>query len=265
MNPRRLAEFGLYPRWRARAAVADTSHPVDEREPEGFPVDAPVPVEAESPAARSESVPAAPTNSDIGGRSASISLMDWAALEADIVGCRACALHRGRRQAVPGVGDRDAAWLFVGEGPGAEEDAKGEPFVGQAGRLLDNMLKSVGLARGVDVYIANVVKCRPPQNRTPTTEESTTCGPYLHRQIALIRPALIVALGKTAASFLLETDASMAALRGRQHRYRGIPVIVTYHPAYLLRKPLDKARVWDDLCLARETHAGLQKPGGDPI
>jgi DNA polymerase len=159
---------------------------------------------------------------------------------------------------VPGVGDVHAQWLFVGEAPGAEEDAKGEPFVGQAGRLLDNMLAALGMKRGQNVYIANVLKCRPPGNRTPTPLEVEACRPYLDRQIALIGPSLIVALGKSAATTLLNVDASIASLRGRVHRYRGVPLIVTYHPAYLLRNLPDKAKAWEDLCLARATMHGMQ-------
>jgi DNA polymerase len=154
---------------------------------------------------------------------------------------------------VLGVGDRNADWLFVGEGPGAEEDARGEPFVGQAGKLLDNMLAAIGLRRGEDVYIANAVKCRPPENRTPTPEETAICHPYLERQIELVRPRLIVALGRPAAQTLLQEDVKIGAARGKLHDYRGIPLIVSYHPAYLLRTPQDKARAWEDLCFMRRT------------
>jgi DNA polymerase len=154
---------------------------------------------------------------------------------------------------VPGVGDVAAKWLFVGEAPGAEEDAQGEPFVGQAGRLLDSMLKALGLVRGADVYIANVLKCRPPNNRTPTADEVAACRPYLDRQIALIAPGVIVALGKSAANTLLESDATIGSLRGRVHAYCNVPLVVTYHPAYLLRTLQDKAKAWDDLLLARRT------------
>ncbi len=158
---------------------------------------------------------------------------------------------------MPGVGATDAQWLFVGEAPGADEDAKGEPFVGQAGRLLDSMLAALGLARGKGVYIANVLKCRPPNNRTPEPHEVEACLPYLDRQIELIRPPLIVALGKSAATALLGADATIASLRGRIHRYRDVPLVVTYHPAYLLRNLPDKAKAWEDLLLARRTMAKL--------
>ncbi|MCC7548211.1 MAG: uracil-DNA glycosylase [Burkholderiales bacterium] len=188
--------------------------------------------------------------------------MDWRQLEAAVQACTACALHARRRQSVFGVGDEQADWLLIGEGPGAEEDERGEPFVGQAGRLLDNMLASIGLRRGQDVYIANVVKCRPPGNRVPEPGEAAQCAPYLERQIGLLRPRLVVALGRTAASNLLRTDASIASLRGRVHDLRGTPLLVTYHPAYLLRNLSDKAKAWEDLCMARDLMAKL-KAGQD--
>ncbi len=181
--------------------------------------------------------------------------LGWNELEQAVRACTACGLCKQRKQAVFGVGARDAPWLFIGEGPGADEDEIGEPFVGQAGKLLDSMLAAIGLARGRDVYIANVVKCRPPGNRTPTLEEAGACAPYLDRQIELIGPQLIVALGKTAASRLLQTEASLGSLRGRVHDYRGIPLVVTYHPAYLLRSLPEKAKAWEDLIFARRTLA----------
>jgi len=179
--------------------------------------------------------------------------MDWQELKNSVAACKACPLHEKRTQAVFGVGDENADWLFIGEGPGAEEDAKGEPFVGQAGKLLDSMLAAIGLKRGENVYIANVVKCRPPGNRNPEASEAQQCEPYLEQQIALIQPKLIVALGKIAVQNLLKADATIASLRGRLHDYRGIPLIVTYHPAYLLRNLPDKAKAWADLCFARKT------------
>jgi DNA polymerase len=193
------------------------------------------------------------------GRRQRILQMDWSALKGAVADCVACPLHRTRTQTVFGVGDERADWLFVGEGPGAEEDAKGEPFVGQAGRLLDSMLAAIKLARGHDVYIANVVKCRPPANRNPEEREMSCCEPYLARQIELIQPKLIVALGKVSANHLLQTDASIASLRGRVHQYRGTPLIVTYHPAYLLRSLQEKAKAWVDLCFARETMAAIRE------
>ena len=179
------------------------------------------------------------------------STASWDELRAMVAECRACGLCEQRKQAVFGVGSETGPWLFVGEGPGADEDAQGEPFVGQAGKLLDAMLGAIGIRRGREAYIANVVKCRPPGNRTPTPQEAAACAPFLDRQIALVRPKVIVALGKTAAMRLLETESSLGSLRGRTHRYGGIPVVVTYHPAYLLRNLPDKAKAWEDLLLAR--------------
>jgi DNA polymerase len=236
-----LEELGLTPLWVARGAAA-----------------APAATDVPASAARAASHAPAPASGD---RPAAIARMDWPALRESILACTACALCRQRRQAVPGVGDENADWLFVGEGPGAEEDARGEPFVGQAGKLLDNMLAAIGLNRGEDVYIANVVKCRPPGNRNPEPAEAEACEPYLSRQIGLIRPRLIVALGKVAAQNLLGNEATIASLRGRLHDYRGTPLIVTYHPAYLLRNLTDKAKAWEDLCFAVETMRGLKQAG----
>ena len=191
--------------------------------------------------------------SDMGG----VGAMDWAGLKAAVAGCAACELHRTRTQTVFGVGDENADWLFIGEAPGADEDAQGEPFVGQAGKLLDNMLKSIGLKRGENVYIANVVKSRPPGNRNPLPGEIAACLPYLRRQIELIQPKLIITLGKVASETLLGREATIASLRGKLHTYQGIPLIVTYHPAYLLRTLQDKARAWEDLCLAKQTMQDL--------
>jgi uracil-DNA glycosylase family 4 len=179
-----------------------------------------------------------------------VASLDWPQLKVAVHDCTACKLRAGCTQTVFGVGDEKADWLFVGEGPGADEDALGEPFVGEAGKLLDNMLMSIKLKRGKNVYIANIVKCRPPGNRTPETEEISACLPYLQRQIELIQPKLIVALGKVASNALLGKDATIASLRGTLHDYHGIPLIVTYHPAYLLRSPTEKAKAWQDLCLA---------------
>ena len=181
----------------------------------------------------------------------------WIELKAMVSGCTACGLHKTRTQTVFGVGDENADWMLIGEAPGAEEDRLGEPFVGQAGKLLDNMLAAIGLERGENVYIANVLKCRPPGNRNPEPEEVARCSPHLARQIELVRPKLIVAMGRFAAQTLLATDASIASLRGRVHAYAGVPLIVTYHPAYLLRTLPDKAKAWADLVFARKTMAGL--------
>ncbi len=188
--------------------------------------------------------------------------LDWPELKQQVRGCTACQLRAGCTQTVFGVGDEKADWLFVGEAPGADEDAQGEPFVGQAGKLLDSMLMAIKLKRGKNVYIANIVKCRPPDNRVPAADEIAQCLPYLQRQIELIQPRLIVALGKTASNALLrgqpspDKDATLASLRGTVHDYHGIPLIVTYHPAYLLHSPMEKAEAWQDLCLAVKTFAG---------
>jgi DNA polymerase len=188
---------------------------------------------------------------------AALAAMDWDALEARIRECTHCGLCEGRQHAVPGVGDRAARWLFVGEGPGRNEDLQGEPFVGPAGQLLDNMLRALDLARGKDTYIAYIVKCRPVgadgRDRPPTPDEVDACMPYLRRQIALIRPQVIIALGKTAAVSLLglPADTALAGLRGEPREFDGIPLVITYHPAYLLRQPADKAKTWRDLCLAK--------------
>lgn len=194
------------------------------------------------------------------GRDAAIADMRWPELAESVAGCTACGLCDTRTQTVFGVGDTQAEWMLVGEAPGENEDLQGEPFVGQAGKLLDNMLGALGLARGRNVYIANVLKCRPPGNRNPEPDEVAQCEPYLKRQIALIKPKVIVVLGRFAAQSLLRSTTPIGKLRGTVHTYEGIPVVVTYHPAYLLRTLTDKARAWEDLCLAREVHdrAGAQ-------
>jgi uracil-DNA glycosylase len=197
-------------------------------------------------------------------RATQIRVMDWAQLKSSVSACTSCVLHKARKQAVLGVGDEKAEWLLVGEGPGAEEDERGEPFVGQAGKLLDNMLAAIALKRGSNVYIANVVKCRPPGNRTPAPAEAQACEPYLARQIELIGPRLIIALGKVAAQNLLGVEATLASLRGRVHQYRGTPLIVTYHPAYLLRSLAEKARSWEDLCFAVDTMQALKQGQSAP-
>ena len=214
-----LRELGLTPVWRLRPAQRK-------------PVDAPSAATA---------------------RDARIAELAFDALHEDIAACVACGLCRTRRRTVPGVGTVPAQWMFVGEAPGADEDAQGEPFVGAAGQLLDNMLAALGLSRSEDVFIANVLKCRPPGNRAPEPLEAAACRPYLDRQIELVSPRLLIALGKSAACTLLGVEASVASLRNRVHRYRGTPLIVTYHPAYLLRTPGDKAKAWEDLLFARRT------------
>jgi uracil-DNA glycosylase len=218
-----LREMGLGPVWRLRSRAVES--PVD-----------------------SSKVPA---------RAERIARMEWMELKSAVADCSSCGLAGKRTKAVFGVGNENADWMIIGEAPGAEEDARGEPFVGQAGRLLDSMLASIGLSRTENVYIANVLKCRPPGNRNPEPAEVAECTPHLLRQIALIRPKLILAMGRFAAQTLLETEASIASLRGRLHEYQGVPTIVTYHPAYLLRNLPDKAKSWEDLCFARRTFASL--------
>jgi uracil-DNA glycosylase len=181
-----------------------------------------------------------------------IELLAWDALAQAVASCRACKLCEGRTNTVFGVGDRQADWLIVGEAPGEHEDRRGEPFVGQAGKLLDNMLKALGLDRDSKVYIANVLKCRPPGNRNPQPEEVAQCEPFLRRQVQLLQPKIILAVGRFAVQSLLGTTEAIGKLRGRVHQYSGVPVVVTYHPAYLLRNLQDKAKAWADLCFAQE-------------
>ena len=182
--------------------------------------------------------------------------MDWPALEQAVAGCQACRLCENRRNTVFGVGSRSADWLIVGEAPGENEDLAGEPFVGQAGKLLDNMLKAIGLSRQGDgaggAYIANVLKCRPPANRNPLPEEVAQCEPYLRRQVELLQPKIILAMGRFAVQSLLQSTEPIGKMRGRVHEYHGVPVIVSYHPAYLLRSLPEKAKAWADLCLAMD-------------
>lgn len=191
-------------------------------------------------------------------RSGAVATMDWTALREAVAGCTACALCQGRTQTVFGVGNTSAHWMLVGEAPGEQEDRQGEPFVGKSGQLLDNMLRAIRLTRGEaapaqQVYIANTVKCRPPGNRNPEPEELARCEAYLIRQIELVRPKIILAMGRFAVQSLLRSTEPIGKLRGRVHRYQGVPLIVTYHPAYLLRNLADKAKAWDDLCLAADT------------
>lgn len=178
---------------------------------------------------------------------------DWTELQANVAGCTRCPLHQSRTQTVFGVGNRRADWMIIGEAPGAEEDRRGEPFVGRAGKLLDEMLRAVGLDRGT-VFITNILKCRPPGNRDPAADEAAACRDYLERQIELIRPRLILAVGRIAAQQLLHTDSPLGRMRGRAHSLNNgqVPLVVTYHPAYLLRSPSQKRKVWEDLCLARQ-------------
>jgi DNA polymerase len=219
---------------------------------------------AVAPAGISSAAPALPRTPR--PEAALIAQMDWPALQSAVRACEACALCSSRKNTVFGVGATQARWLVVGEAPGEQEDLQGEPFVGPAGQLLDNMLKALGLRRdGQDaqaVYIANVLKCRPPANRNPQPEEVAQCAPFLQRQVALLQPTVILAMGKFAAQSLLQDSVPdvvtqpLGKLRGQVHHYQGVPVVVSYHPAYLLRAPLDKAKAWADLCLARAVAAG---------
>ena len=261
-----LRELELLPVWQLR----ETPQVVPKVEPKVEPV-SPVITEAEAPqlpAALVEEVSQVTHESaelpiddqlldTTNARLERIKALDWDGLQDCVKSCEACGLSATRTQTVFGVGDPNADWLIIGEAPGAEEDRKGEPFVGQAGKLLDNMLAAIQLKRGHNVYIANVLKCRPPENRDPHGEEVTQCDPFLKRQVELIQPKLIIALGKFASQSLLDTDATVASLRGKLHDYNGVPVIVTYHPAYLLRNLPDKAKAWEDLCYARETMKSL--------
>jgi uracil-DNA glycosylase len=255
-----LRELNLYPQWKQRQVPARTEV---NPEPAALEVDAHIDPgntlsntldnnlgEVQLPVQTGAGAqPAATPPPQVDGLS-QVGGLDWPQLKQQVRDCSACKLRAGCTQTVFGVGDEQADWLFVGEGPGADEDVQGEPFVGQAGKLLDNMLMAISLKRGKNVYIGNIVKCRPPGNRNPDVEEIATCLPYLRRQIELIQPRLIVALGKVASNALLGRDATLASLRGKPHDYEGIPLIVTYHPAYLLRSPSEKAKAWQDLCLA---------------
>ena len=230
-----LKEMGLGPIWTLR-------QPVGRKRGEPMPTD---------------SLPVASSLQPVDERTAAIAAMNWDQLRQAVAACTACELCKARKQAVLGVGDTNADWLFVGEGPGAEEDERGEPFVGQAGKLLDAMLAAIDLKRGDNVYIANVVKCRPPSNRTPEASETAACRPFLARQIELIQPKMIVALGKPAAQTLLQQEITISRVRGTVSNFAGIPLIVTYHPAYLLRNLPDKAKAWEDLCFMREQMKAL--------
>ena len=202
--------------------------------------------------ATAETRPAAPATS----AAREVPLMDWTSLRQTVAGCARCGLQTTRTQTVFGVGDPHADWMVIGEAPGADEDAQGEPFVGRAGQLLTSMLKALGLERS-QVYIANILKCRPPNNREPRPEEAAHCTPYLERQIELIEPRIILAVGRIAAQNLLQTDTPIGRMRGRVYRFgpRSIPVVVTYHPAYLLRSPGEKRKAWSDLLFAQDVLA----------
>jgi DNA polymerase len=238
------------------AAAAESPPPVEPR------VDVAETAVLAPPIAAARADVAGPTAPSSGAAAAAtdaeIAALDWDSLQRAVAACTRCGLEGTRTQTVFGVGDPAADWMVVGEAPGAEEDRRGEPFVGRAGQLLDSMLRSLKLARGEGVYIANVLKCRPPGNRDPQPREVACCQPYLQRQIALVRPKLILCVGRIAAQNLLGTDMPLGKLRGRTHRLEptGTPVVVTYHPAYLLRSPAEKRKAWTDLQFAREVASG---------
>lgn len=278
MNRRRVEiihEMGLGPLWTRRGTepghsaagspasdrlVTDDAHSdIDSDAEELFASAVPV---------QEKSIPSATTVVQVSGTAPTadeVARMDWAQLKESVAACVKCRLCQTRTKTVFGIGDEAADWLFVGEGPGRTEDAVGEPFVGPAGKLLDNMLLAIGLQREQRAYIANTVKCRPigpdGRDRPPALDEAQACRPYLERQIDLIRPKIIIALGKTAAVSLLglDKDTPVTMLRGTVHTYRGLPLIVTYHPAYLLRKLSDKSKTWGDLCLAMRTYGELPR------
>jgi uracil-DNA glycosylase len=273
-----LAEMGVRV-WAPRPVVEATQQPVAAQSPRRAEPMAPAPPPATanraSAAAQTDSAPftgpaagaalpagaATPVAVVLRPRPDGVDRMDWPALEAAVSGCQACGLCESRKHTVFGVGDRQADWMVIGEAPGENEDLQGEPFVGAAGQLLDNMLRAVGRSRSGEgaegAYIANVLKCRPPANRNPQPAEVAQCEPYLARQVALVQPRVIIAMGRFAVQSLLRTSEPIGRLRGKLHHYQGVPVVVTYHPAYLLRTPGDKRKAWADLCLAMDVlHPG---------
>ena len=239
-----IKELGLSPLWKLRATAPGAPPAAANVRPSPPPA----PLNALSP----------PPHNPRPADESAILHMQWQPLREVVMTCRRCALAANRSQTVFGVGDTNADIFFIGEAPGYEEDKKGEPFVGAAGQLLDAMLKSIGLGRDSGIYIANIVKCRPPQNRNPKPEEAKACMTYLRRQLMLAAPRLIVALGGVAAAHLLQSEAPVNQLRQRLHDYEGIPLVVTYHPAYLLRAPAEKRKSWDDLLMIRRL---AKKPG----
>lgn len=284
MNPARrqhyLAALGIT-LWLPRQSALLPPAPIVPAQP-SFPAPDPLEVDSLEPAAVSSSIAAAAdewiaplteeweSETDVeddqplpppspSHRAADIALLDWSELTESVRQCTACGLCTSRTQTVFGVGNRKADWLVIGEAPGADEDRQGEPFVGRAGKLLNPMLQAIGLDRD-QVFIANILKCRPPDNRDPTPDEAESCRPFLERQIALIQPRIILAVGRIAAQNLLATDTQIGKLRGRIHHFgmARIPLVVTYHPAYLLRSPREKRKSWDDLRLARQALAAFQ-------
>jgi DNA polymerase len=244
-----LREMGLRT-WSAPEGAA----PDARGEPETDVALAEAPPAEERPARQAPPAPAEPGRARI----PQVIELGWPELRTAVAACTACRLCEQRRQTVFGVGNESAHWMIVGEAPGEQEDRQGEPFVGKSGQLLDNMLRAIGLTRTPaeperQVYIANTIKCRPPGNRNPEADELAQCEPFLVRQIQLVQPKIILAMGRFAVQSLLRSSEPIGRLRGRVHHFEGVPLIVTYHPAYLLRNLADKARAWDDLCLAAET------------
>ncbi len=263
LQRRMLAEMGLPP-WLAPVDQQEATPAATAATPAATAV---TPEEAPAPVSRQRlgpPVPAAPepvpaaqpaVAQRVAVPMAGVQALDWTGLRDVVANCTACGLCHGRTQTVFGVGHREAHWMIVGEAPGEQEDLKGEPFVGRSGQLLDNMLRALGLTRDQapaerQVFIANTLKCRPPGNRNPTAEELASCEPFLIRQIELVQPKIILAMGRFAVQSLLRSSEPVGRLRGKVHQYQGVPLVVTYHPAYLLRNPRDKARAWDDLCRA---------------
>lgn len=246
-------------------AEAEEAASVAAAAPAPAPVPAPMAPAASAPAPAPAPVPAVvPVAAPAALARPALAALGWPALREAVAGCQACGLCRTRRNTVFGVGHEGAHWLVLGEAPGEQEDQQGEPFVGASGQLLDRMLAALRLTRAEGgeapperrVYIANTLKCRPPGNRNPSAQELAQCEPFLVRQIELLKPRIVLALGKFAAQALLRSDAPVGQLRGRVHRYQGVPLIVSYHPSYLLRSPLEKARAWQDLCLAAQVAEG---------
>ncbi|MEY2341244.1 uracil-DNA glycosylase [Acidithiobacillus sp. IBUN Pt1247-S3] len=252
-NPDDVSNVKAIPRPSPSVVAAEEIPELSAEEP--LADESPIPVHSAEEKKSAQSV--APTTPITNERIERITRMDWSLLETSIHACRACSLGETRKNAVVGAGTRPSPWLFVGEAPGAEEDRRGEAFVGRGGQLLDAMLGAMGLSRNEQVYIANVLKCRPPQNRDPLGPEVRSCLPFLQRQIALLQPRIIVAMGRFAAQSLLQSTEPLANLRGALQHYGEIPLIVTYHPAYLLRNPIEKRKVWEDLKLALQTYADL--------
>ncbi|SEB05550.1 DNA polymerase [Thiothrix caldifontis] len=242
VRKRYMQAMGI-PVWMPKASVEEEIPPAPPFSKGG--VDMPLPVVPSSP------LPVAPD----------CSTLSWQDLRTAVQSCTRCAISKTRTQTVFGTGNQQAAWMVIGEAPGAEEDRQGEPFVGKAGQLLNNMLLAIGMPRET-VYIANVLKCRPPNNRDPHADEAANCRGYLERQITLVNPTLILVVGRIAAQNLLQTTAPLARLRGQEHHVpvSGTPVVVTYHPAYLLRQPSDKRKAWQDLLFAREVFARHAQP-----